>query len=135
MFLLEDTFEVEETVEKDTKNIHSLPGLNVEVGIKHSNNSKALYMEILKEFDEAYGKSDQVFANLVKEHRFEQLKMLCLDMKGLTGSVGAMEMNKNIEEIHKILLYKKFELLPDYIEIYDKELSKLIKSLHLYLES
>ena len=135
MFLLEDTFEVEETVEKDTKNIHSLPGLNVEVGIKHSNNSKALYMEILKEFDEAYGKSDQVFANLVKEHRFEQLKMLCLDMKGLTGAIGAMEMNKNIEEIYKILIYKKFELLPDYIEIYDKELSKLIQSLHLYLES
>jgi CheY-like chemotaxis protein len=123
MFLLEDTAEVEETEEKDTKHIHALPGLNVEVGIKHSNNSKALYMEILKEFDEAYGKSDQVFANLVKEHRFEQLKMLCLDMKGLTGSIGAMEMNKNIEEIHKILLYKKFELLPDYIEIYDKELA------------
>ena len=56
-------------------------------------------------------------------------------MKGLTGAIGAMEMNKNIEEIHKILLYKKFELLPDYIEIYDKELSKLIQSLHLYLES
>jgi CheY-like chemotaxis protein len=135
MFLLEDTVEAEENVEKDTKNIHALPGLNVEAGIKHSNNSKALYMEILKEFDEAYGKSDQVFANLVKEHRFEQLKMLCLDMKGLTGAIGATEMNKHIEEIQKILLYKKFELLPDYIEIYDKELSTLIQSLHLYLKS
>jgi len=135
MFLLEDTVETEENVDTDTKNnIPVLPGLNVEVGIKHSNNSKALYMEILKEFDEAYGKSDQVFANLVKEHRFEQLKMLCLDMKGLSGSIGATEMNKNIEEIHKILLYKKFELLPDYIETYNKELSTLIQSLHLYLK-
>ncbi len=135
MFLLEDTVEAEENASMDTKNISSLPGLNIEVGIKHSNNSKALYMEILKEFDEAYGKSDQVFANLVKEHRFEQLKMLCLDMKGLTGAIGATEMNKNIEEVQKILLYKKFELLPNYIEIYKKELSTLIQSLHLYLKS
>ncbi len=135
MFLLEDPLEAEENVGTDTKNISSLPGLNVEEGIKHSNNSKALYMEILKEFDEAYGKSDQVFTNLVKEHRFEQLKMLCLDMKGLSGAIGATEMNKNIEEIHKILLYKKFELLPGYIETYNKELSTLIQSLHLYLKS
>lgn len=135
MFLLEDPVKVEEKVSMDTKNIHSLPGLNVEVGIKHSNNSKALYMEILKEFDEAYGKSNQVFANLIKEHRYEQLKMLCLDMKGLTGSIGATEMNKHIEEVHQILLYKKFELLPNYINAYNKELSTLLQSLYLYLKS
>lgn len=135
IFLLDDTAEAEEKVDTDTKNIHALPGLNIEMGIQHSNNSKALYMEILKEFDEAYGKSDHVFANLVKEHRYEQLKMLCLDMKGLSGTIGAMEMNKSIEEIHKILLYKKFELLPDYIETYNKELSTLIQSVHLYLKS
>jgi len=135
IFLSEDGVGTGKNIEQDTKNIHSLSGLNVEVGIKHSNNSKALYMEILKEFDEAYGKSDHVFANLVKEHRYEQLKMLCLDMKGLTGTIGATEMNKNIDEIHKALLYKKFEILPNYIEPYGKELSTLIQSLHLYLKS
>ena len=56
-------------------------------------------------------------------------------MKGLSGTIGAMEMNKSIEEIHKILLYKKFELLPDYIGTYNKELHKLIQSVHLYLKS
>ena len=135
IFLLDDAAEAEKTVDTDTNKIRALPGLNIEMGIKHSNNSRALYIEILKEFDEAYGKSDRVFANLVKEHRYEQLKMLCLDMKGLSGTIGAMEMNKSIEEIHKILLYKKFELLPDYIGTYNKELLKLIQSVHLYLKS
>jgi len=135
MFLLDDTAEVKTHTSMNTKKIDALPGLNIKTGIQHSNNSKALYMEILKEFDEAYGKSAEVFSNLVKEQRYEQLKMLCLDMKGLSGAIGAMEMNNNIEEIQKILLYKKFELLPNYIEIYSKELSVLTESLHLYLKS
>ena len=32
--------------------------LDIEEGIKRSNNSEALYLEVLKEFSEAYGESD-----------------------------------------------------------------------------
>jgi len=83
-----------------------------------------LYTEILLEFVAAYGKSDVVFAKLVREKRYEQLKMLCLDMKGLSGTIGAKEMNQKIDEIQKLLLYNKHELLVDYISVYEKELAR-----------
>jgi len=116
-------------------NTDDLPGLNIKVGIRHSNNSEALYLEILKEFIEAYGQSNEVFSNLVDEHRYEQLKMLCLDMKGLSGTIGAEDMNVKIEEIQKLLLYNKHDLLHSYIDIYKQELLKLGKSIHLYIQT
>jgi response regulator RpfG family c-di-GMP phosphodiesterase len=116
-------------------NTYDLPGLNIRVGIRHSNNSEAFYLEILKEFIEAYGQSNEVFSNLVDEHRYEQLKMLCLDMKGLSGTIGAEDMNAKIEEIQKLLLYNKHDLLHNYIDIYKQELLKLGKSIHLYIQT
>jgi CheY-like chemotaxis protein len=112
-----------------------LPGLNIKMGIRHSNNSEALYLEILKEFIDAYGHSDVVFENLVHDHRHEQLKMLCLDMRGLSGTIGAEEMNIKIDEIQKLLLYNKHDLLHSYVDVYKKELLKLAKSIHLYIQT
>jgi len=135
MFLLEtpNTHEDQQGI-AETEN-HLLPGLNVEIGIKHSNNSEALYIEILKEFVEAYGQSNAVFENLVHEHRHEQLKMLCLDMRGLSATIGAEEMNTKIDEVQKLLLYNKHNLLQNYIDVYKKELLKLTQSIHLYIQT
>ena len=135
MFLLDDPSEHHKKRLSAIEHKEDLPGLNVVMGISHSNNSEALYIEILKEFMDAYGKSYEVFATLVSEHRHEQLKMLCLDMKGLSGTIGAEDMNVKIEEVQKLLLYNKHELLGSYVEIYKKELLKLMKSIHTYIET
>ena len=135
MFLLDDPNKNNDETSSNTINNYDLPGLNVAVGIAHSNNSEALYLEILKEFIDAYGKSYEVFATLVSEHRHEQLKMLCLDMMGLSGTIGAEDMNVKIDEIQKLLLYNKHELLYSYVDIYKKELLKLAKSIHLYIQT
>ena len=110
----------------------SYKGLNVAWGIEHANNNEALYIEILKEFSEAYGQSAEVFATLVNEHRYEQLKMLCLDMKGLTGSIGAEEMHAEVSEIYKMIIYKKHQVLSNYIESYKKSLEELMQSIEAY---
>jgi HPt (histidine-containing phosphotransfer) domain-containing protein len=135
MFLLDNPNQHNEDSRSQIANNYDLPGLNISMGISHSNNSEALYIEILKEFVDAYGKSFNVFETLVTEHRYEQLKMLCLDMAGLSGTIGAEDMNGKIEEIQKLLLYKKYELLESYITIYKKELLKLAQSIHLYIET
>ena len=124
--------------EKGTDTVHSgkiYAGLVVDKGIAHAANSEALYMEVLKEFSEAYGESDKVFEKLVHEHRYAQLKMLCLDMKGLSGTIGAKEMNIHISEVQKLLLYNKQDQLPGFITIYRKELKRLISSIDLYLKA
>jgi len=135
MFLLEIPKEQNEENISYTTTHYALPGLDIKAGVRHSNNSEALYIEVLKEFVEAYEQSDKVFEKLVNEHRYEQLRMLCLDMKGLSGSIGASDMHIKIDEIHKLILYNKHNLLVNYIDVYRKELLKLVQSIDLYIKA
>lgn len=107
--------------------------LDIQAGISHSNNNRAFYVEILKEFVDAYGQSSELFAKLVREQRYEQVKMLCLDMQGLTGAIGATDMYSLIVEVYQLIVYNKKELLPNYIDVYQKELVKLNKSIEHYI--
>jgi CheY-like chemotaxis protein len=117
------------------KAVEQTDTLDIQTGIRYSNNNQALYMEILKEFIDAYGQSSELFSKLVREHRYEQVKMLCLDMKGLTGTIGAKEMYNLIIEVYQQVIYNKKERLPNYIDTYQKELSKLNTSIERYIAS
>ena len=123
----------EETAE--TKEVITYQGINIENGIKHANNSGALYLEVLKEFSTAYGTSDEIFTKLIKEHRYEQVKMLCVDMRGLTGTIGAEDMHTLINEILHQILYKKYELLINYNEKYKFEIQTLNRSIGKYISA
>ncbi len=111
----------------------SYQGINIAEGITHANNSEALYREILKEFATAYGTSDEIFTKLIKEHRYEQVKMLCIDMRGLTGAIGAEEMHALINDILHQILYKKYDLLANYDEKYKSEIQTLNRSIEQYI--
>jgi CheY-like chemotaxis protein len=115
--------------------INEIDGLNVEEGINYANGNPAIYMEVLNEFLEAYGDSGEAFENLVKENRNEQIKMLSLDMKGLTGAIGARDMFFQVNEIHKLFIYNNQHLLHKYIDSYKKELERLKKAINKYLDS
>ena len=138
MYLSEETIEkVVETTqyeEMENRSYAHYEGLNVKKGIRHANNSEALYIEILKEFDNAYGESDKVFEKLVAEHRYEQIRMLCVDMRGLTGAIGAEDMHLLINEIHQRLIYNKKELLPNYIEKFTFEINTLRRAIRNFIE-
>jgi DNA-binding response OmpR family regulator len=110
-----------------------LEGLNITDGLNHMKDNDIFYKEVLKEFMDAYIESDDLFEKLVNEQRFAQVKMLCLDMKGLTGTIGAKEMHVIINEIHQHLIYKKPELLHSYVSRYRETFTTLIKSIKIYL--
>jgi citrate synthase len=110
-------------------------GLNIEEGIKHASNSEALYIEVLKEFSTAYGTSDEIFVKLIHEHRYEQVKMLCVDMRGLTGTIGAEKMHTLVTEILQQLLYKKYDMLVNFKEKYVFEIKTLKRSIDKYISA
>jgi len=120
----------EETVKSATL---KLDGLDIEDGLAHMKDNEMFYKEVLKEFIDAYSLSDNLFEKLVREQRFTQVKMLCLDMKGLTGTIGAKEMHVIINEIHQHLIYKKPELLHSYVSRYKTTFKTLTKSIEAYL--
>ncbi|GIT99144.1 response regulator [Sulfurovum sp. TSL1] len=122
-----------EKKDSEPKETLSYQGINIHEGISHANNSEALYREILKEFTTAYGTSDEIFTKLIKEHRYEQVKMLCVDMRGLTGAIGAEDMHDLINDILHQILYKKYELLANYDEKYKSGIQTLNRSIEQYI--
>ncbi len=133
---LDDTDKVAaEEKEVEAKETITYQGINIEKGIKHANNSEALYLEVLKEFSTAYGTSDEIFTKLIQEHRYEQVKMLCVDMRGLTGTIGAEDMHTLITEILQQILYKKYALLINYQERYQSGIKTLNSSIDQYLSA
>ena len=108
--------------------------INVKEGIKHTNGNEALYMELLNEFISTYEDSDELFEKLLREHRYEQIKMLCLDMKGLAATIGAEDMYRKVDEIHKLFIYNDKQLLGGYLNDYKLEIRRLGESIGNYLD-
>ena len=117
------------------REIGKYDGIDIKEGIRRSNGNEALFLEVLKEFSEAYGESHEVFAKLIKEHRYEQIKMLCIDMKGLSGAIGAGDMHALMIEVLQLLLYKKYEIIANYQEKYTFEIKTLNRSIGKYIKS
>ena len=134
MFLIKKDLPTVEIIEKEKK-IITLEGLDVACGLSHMQNNDIFYKEVLSEFIDAYRESDIVFEKLVREHRFVQIKMLCLDMIGLTGTIGAKEMHILINEINQQLIYNKPELIHSYVSKYQRTFNTLMVSIKQYLSN
>jgi len=121
--------------EVEPKEIITYQGINIEDGIKHANHSEALYLEVLKEFTAAYGASGEIFSKLINEHRYEQVRILCIDMRGLSGAIGAYDMHALVTEILQCILYEKYTLLAKYKEKYLFEIQTLNRSIAKHIST
>ncbi|MEA1982487.1 MAG: response regulator [Campylobacterota bacterium] len=131
---------IENTHHKDAKELSQesqkiikLDGLNITLGITKSSSSEVFYKEILTEFRDAYGQTDQVFQKLLNDFRYEQLRILCVDIKGLSGSIGAQKLHLIVTDMLKKLSLKKYDYIPELVQQYKKELLLINKSINTYL--
>lgn len=131
-FLGHENISVSENSSEETAPV-TLDGLDIEDGLAHVGDNIIFYKQVLQEFVDAYAKSDVTFERLVREQRYGQIKILCMDMKGITGTTGAKKMHIVISEIHQYLIYKKPEFLGSYVEKYNTELARLNRSIATYL--
>ncbi len=126
---------VSSTEETPRFEIASIDGIDIREGLEHSNNNPLLYREILSEFLDVYSQSGELMKKLQKEQRYVQLKQLSLDIMGLAGSIGADKLQKLANEIYKLFLYNKTDLLPKFIEEYNTELNRVIEGIKKYLDT
>ena len=118
----------------DTRTLLPLfDGLDIEDGLSHVGDNIIFYKQVLQEFVDAYAQSDETFERLVEEQRYGQIKVLCMDMKGITSTIGAKNMHVILNEVHQYLIYKKPELIHTYVKRYKIELAKLRSSIEMYL--
>jgi len=124
----------ENDFKEDSTSIIELDGLNISLGISKSSSSEIFYKEILTEFKDAYGQTDKTFEKLLKDFRYEQLRILCVDIKGLAGTIGAEKLHLIVTEMLKKLSLKKYDYIPELVQQYTIELKLINTSIDKYLD-
>jgi len=134
MFLQQTNDEIEIPEVQEKKEV-SYNGLDVAKGIARANNNEEFYKEILQEFFNTYHESPQLYEKLIHDFRYEQVRMLCLDMKGLSALIGASELHTLMLEIHQQLIFKKFDMLDGYTKTFYEKIEMLNRSIKEYIKS
>lgn len=134
IFLENTTVPHSQEMENSDHKILKLDGLNIELGISKSAYNDVFYKEILMEFKDAYQNSDQVLRKLLTDFRYEQLRILCLDIKGLAGTIGAEEIHQTLSDIVKEITLKQYDTIEDLILRYESRLAQVNSSIDKYLK-
>ncbi|WP_292658437.1 response regulator [Nitratifractor sp.] len=88
--------------------------LDIRQGIEHSNNDEELYRTILDDFLREYAECDRRYQELTEQEAYEELHRLLVDLDGLTGTLGAMELYRLVDRIKQTLEQGEHALLKDF---------------------
>ena len=117
----------EESVQTD-RNI-----LDTKVGLEHTNNDRGLYRMLLEDFLQQYGSSDKEFKKLSAAKEYTKLHAMLIDLEGLSGTLGAMELYRIVTELNRILDRGTTMLLSDYETEYASAIQSLGREIESYL--
>ena len=109
--------------------------LDITRGIMQSNHDANVYLELVKEFKDAYGRSDQKFQDLIEEENYKRLKELIVNMKGLSDILAAYNMNQLLKELEILIDSHEYEKLANSSERYTQELENLMTNIEIYIRS
>jgi len=90
--------------------------LNTETGLNICGGDINFYKDILKEFLQDYGSSDEALLLLIKKNKLEEADQLLLDIMGICANLGA-------ERLHNIVLQAK-----TILKTPSKNLSEILQS-------
>jgi len=136
--MLYSAFDVHVTVKSDTDEViypmvSDFCGINIKQGIAYTNDNIALYKEVLDAFVSAYGNSYQLVESLSEKKKYEEMEKLCLDMKGLTGTIGAYKMNDLVDRMYRSLHARHYHYIPELITEYRSEFPRLSNAIRNYI--
>jgi len=107
--------------------------LDPSVGLEHTNDDAGLYRSLLEDFMRQYGDSPRQFREMVEAKDYDGVHRLVIDLEGLSGMLGAMELYRLLLAVNQILERGTTMLLGDYVEEYAETFKRLEKEAGRYL--
>lgn len=97
--------DIPESEEKqDSDLLRNTEALNAEEGLEISGGDIELYKEILTEFVQTYGDSDDMLNGYFVHDDAEAAKSLLLDIRGIAANIGAKQLSDTAEELREAIL-------------------------------
>jgi signal transduction histidine kinase/DNA-binding response OmpR family regulator/HPt (histidine-containing phosphotransfer) domain-containing protein len=123
----------EATSEPEASILTDMPGVSVNIGLSRLGNNKSLYLDLLGNFQRDYKNAVQQIKNALNNNVHESAQRLAHSIKGVSGNIGVLEVQKAAANLETAIRDKKTGGLNDLIDEFDKHLGVALKSMqHLY---
>jgi CheY-like chemotaxis protein len=103
------------------------------VGLEHTNEDRTLFRSLLEDFLGQYSDSPVKFREMVQARDYEGIQRLVIDLEGLSGMLGAMELYRLLLSMNQILKKGTTMLLGDYAEEYAETFGRFEREARRYL--
>jgi CheY-like chemotaxis protein len=111
----------------------SIPILDIQRGLDICSNDKEFYKDILNEFIQDYGTSDESLTIFIKEKKLDEADKLLLDMTGVCANLGAQKMH-NIAITAKEMLKTKNINTEALLNSYKEGLTQTLNAINNYIK-
>jgi signal transduction histidine kinase/DNA-binding response OmpR family regulator/HPt (histidine-containing phosphotransfer) domain-containing protein len=80
-----------------------IPGIDLEAGLENAGGSVALYLRLLRRFESSENEFNSRFADSVKNGDMDEVVRHVHSLKGVAGTVGALELHEASARLEKVL--------------------------------
>lgn len=86
-----------------------IPDFDASLGLYHSNNNRTLYLKILQGFVKDYNERHGSIIKFAEHGQYEDATRVAHTVKGLSGTIGAVELQKSAQVLESRLSQKQFD--------------------------
>ncbi|MBF0186823.1 MAG: response regulator [Magnetococcales bacterium] len=106
----------------------SLPGLDITAGLARINGKERLYKTLLSAFVNDHSGTSEQLSSLIAQKEMERAASLVHGVKGLSGNLGAMTLNRASTHLEKILKSDDSQAFGEALQHFDQALNIALQS-------
>jgi len=110
-----------------------LPGVDVKQGIRQIGGNSALFFKLLSDLFADHQNDVVLIRKAVENGDFDTAQRLAHTLKGVGGTIGAMELNKHAEQLEELFKSKELETLDSLMESFEDSMETVMSGLKDYL--
>ena len=120
---------------KESNKEIALDELDIKDGISKSGDDEELYISMLDDFVDSYAESSKEFTKFCENKEFAKAKELAQEIKDFSLHIGANNLYSSVASIEEEFEKNDKNNWQKYLEIYTKDLTKLLDNIKSYKES
>jgi len=117
--------------EKD--DIPEIDGIDTQTGLMRVGGNKKLYRQILIKFSKGYKQTAVQIINAIEQKDKELARRLAHTVKGVSGNIGAEDLQKTADEIEVAIKDDKIDEVRTLIPAFERKLNGVLKALEVAL--
>jgi PAS domain S-box-containing protein len=125
----------QKTEEKDGRPLKDMPGIEVKTGLTRALGNIALYMNLLAKFHRDYADATSQIKDALENDDTEQVQHMIHTIKGVSGSIGANDLEHAASELEAAVFRKESNKIEDLIKSFNNVLMILLDSIGSIVEA